>query len=531
MTKKLDTQLTSKDRFFEIISILKKNDILSGMNPSKFRLILEELGPTFIKIGQILSNRPDILSEEYITELAKLRNDVKPMPFLEVIDIIRQEYSTSLFQIFSKIEKKPLGSASIAQVHKAYLLDGSEVIIKVERKNIKEKMITDIKLLKKAVKTLHIQSFFKNIMSFDEALDELLAISLEEMNFLTEKDHIIEFSNVTSNINYLYTPKVYSELTTEKVIVMEYIQGTQINDQASLTAKGYDLEEIGNKLAQNYIAQVIDNGYFHADPHPDNILINEGKIIYIDYGMMGRLNNHNKEILENCIKAIINNDITEVEKNLLILGEAKKDINHSKLRSDIKMILDKFQTTNIKDINIVEFFNSILNLLGNHHITMPKYITILIRGIIVLEGTLESICPNINLSQVLEERIKNKSLKDIFNKETFLKETNNTLNSLKSLNKIPNELHRLVRDAANGEAKVNIELADSNKQIDRFEKMVHRIVVCILDVAFIVGAALIVSNGVDTSEQAFFCYIYFSVAFIFTVWLFIKMYIDKLNRK
>ena len=362
-------------------------------------------------------------------------------------------------------------------------------------------------------------------------MDELLNISLEEMNFLLEADHIEEFYNTNKDVNYIKVPKVYKNLTTEKVLVMEYIDGVNINKLDSLINDGYDCNEIANKLAQNYIYQAIDVGYFHADPHPDNILISDGKIVYIDFGMMGRLNNKNKEILEKCIFAIINDDIKSVERYLLILGNAKGDINHSKLCNDIEMLLDKTKNSGIKDIDIAEFAMQMLDLLGNNSITLPKDITMLVRGIVVLEGTMEAVCPQISLMDVFSKRVKDQSLKYLFDKDSIAKEVSSTINSVKSLNKIPADLHNFISDAARGEAKFNIEVTDSNKKIDRFEKMVHRIVVCILDVAFIVGAALVVSNGIDSDKQNFIFYLYLAVALIFTVWLFIKMYIDKLNRR
>jgi len=529
--EKESKNLSGKQRLFNILSILKKHDVFSGIDPIKLREILEDLGPTYIKIGQILSNRPDMLPQEYIDSLSELRSNVNPMSYQEILEILREEYDNKLFQLFLSIDRNPLGSASIAQVHKAILKDGSEVVIKVQRRNIKETMVADIRVLKKALRLLHVQSLFKNIISFDDVLDELLATTLEEMNFLVEASHIDEFYTVNKELKYIKEPKVYKNLTTEKVLVMEYIDGININESKALIDSGYDLEEIGHKLADNYIYQAIDIGYFHAEPHPNNIIISNGKIGYIDFGMMGRLNARNKELLKRCIIAIFNNNIKEVEHNLLVIGEAKGNINHTKLCHDLELILDKNKSMGIKDINITKFANDLLNLLSSNNITLPKDITMLVRGIVVLEGTLETVSPNISLLQVFESRVKNVSLKTIFNKENLGKEFGLFLNSLGSLNRIPSDLHTFLKSIGRGEAKFNIEVTDSNKFLDRFEKMIHRIVVCILDVAFILGAALMVSNGIATSDQRFLFYLYVAVGFIFTVWLFIKMYLDKLNRK
>lgn len=527
----VNENISGKKRLVEIIKILKNNDIFSPMTPVKFRKLLEELGPTFVKIGQILSNRPDILSNDYVSELSKLRTKVSPMSYQEILDILKEEYGKPLFLSFRSIDRNPLGSASIAQVHRAVLKDGEDVVIKVQRRNIKAKMIADIRVLKKALHILHVQKFFKDIISFDNVLDELLNTTLEEMNFLTEAEHIKEFYLENKDLKYIKVPKVYNSLTTERVLVMEYIDGYNISQLDKIIENGYDLKEIALKLADNYIYQAIDVGYFHADPHPDNIIITDGKIAYIDFGMMGRLNSRNKELLEKCIIAIFNDDIREVERILLTLGDAKYEVNHYRLCNEIQVILDKNKSMGIKDINITKFANELLILLGDNGITLPDDITMLVRGIVVLEGTLEIISPEINLMEVFENRVQNGSLKNCFNKERLEKELGHSVNSLLSLNRLPNDLHKLFKGMARGETKFNIEINDANKAFDRLEKMIHRIVVSFLDVAFILGAALMVSNGLETSDQRFLFYIYVAVGFIFTVWLFIKMYFDKLNRK
>lgn len=525
------TKISGKARLFQIIDTIKKHDIISGITPVKLRELFSDLGPTYIKIGQILSNRPDIVPKEYIDELSKLRSDVLPMSYQEILDILKDEYDKNLFQIFLSIDRNPLGSASIAQVHKAVLKNGKKVVIKVQRRNIKETMIADIRVLKKAIEILRIQKIFNDIVSFNEVLDELLNTTLEEMNFLTEAEHINEFYSVNKEIKYIKVPRVYKSLTTEKVLVMEYVDGHKISELDSLKEQGYDPYEIGQKLADNYIYQAIDIGYFHADPHPDNIIINNGKITYIDFGMMGRINNRNKELLKRCIIAIFNDDIKEVERTLLIICESKGNINHSRLCNELQLILDKNKSSGIEDINIAKFTEELMNILTSNNITVPHDITMLIRGIVVLEGTLEVVSPSINLMQVFETYSKNYSIKDIINKETIVKEAGHLVTSLSSLVRIPSDIHSIFKSLSRGETKVNIEITDAKEYIDRFEKMIHRIVVCFLDVAFIVGASLMVSNGINTSDQRFLFYLYVVVGFIFTVWIFIKMYLDKLNRK
>ena len=523
--------MNDKQRLIEIVKILKDNNILNGLNPKKLVKILEELGPTYIKIGQILSNRPDLVSDEYIEELSKLRRDTIPMDKKEVLEIIQEELDDSKLELIEYIDTKPIGSASIASVYKATLKNKNKVVIKVQRRNIKEIMTTDIRLLKRAVRILRLNDIIHNIISIEEVLDELLNSSYEEMDFIKEANNIIEFAAINKDIDYIKVPKVYTNISTEKVLVMEYIDGISIYDKENLIKENYNLVEIGNKLAENYLYQALDCAFFHADPHPDNIFLQDGKLIFLDFGMMGRINRKNRELLNKTVVAIINDDIKSVENNLLLLGTAKDTIDHHKLREDLERVLNTYKDKAIEDINISSFIKDIMRLLMNHKISLPRDITILIRGIVVIEGTLETISPQISLISVIKNRAAEEELANIFNKSNITKETYNLIKSTKNLISIPEDLHNALAELNRGETKLNVEISDSSKQIDRLEKMVHRIVVCALDVAFIIGASLIARQKVTTPEQKFLFYLYIILGTAFTIWLFIKMYIDKLNRK
>ena len=282
-------------RLREITAVLRRHNITKGVTPKKLRAILEDLGPTFIKLGQIMSMHSDILPKRYCDELMLLRTEVTPMPFDEVVSVIEKSYGRSWRRVFSSMEEKPQGSASIAQVHRATLRNGEEVVVKVQRKGIYEKMARDIALLHKAVKLMPPVSI-KGMADLDLVLDEMWSVTREEMNFLTEASNMEEFARRNKEVNFVGTPKLYQQYTTVNVLVMEYIDGCGIDDKEELTERGYDLKEIGTKLVDNYIKQVMDDGFFHADPHSGNVKIRDGKIIWIDMGMMGRLTEHDREI-------------------------------------------------------------------------------------------------------------------------------------------------------------------------------------------------------------------------------------------
>ena len=391
--------MNEKARLKEIVSILKESNFLSGITPEKVCKTITKLGPTFIKIGQIMASRYDVLPKEYCDALSKLRSNVDPMPFTEVKKILTEELGNT-DEIFEYISEKSIGSASMAQVHKAKLKTGEIVAIKVQRKNIYETMTMDVRLLKKAIILLHLRLLVKSI-DLNSVLDEIYNVAKEEMNFEIEAKHLEEFRENNIDITYIGVPKIYKNYITKKVLVMDFIQGISLNEKQKLENAGYDIQEIGMKLANNYIKQALDDGFFHADPHQDNIFVYEGKIIYLDLGMMGRISNRYKQLLNKAMKAIVRNDIPELEHLLLSISTVKGNINHMKLRTEIQQVIDRNVNEDIQEIDIVKFIDSVSTILRKNNIKLDNNITLLIRGICVMEGTLESLTPNINLLIVL----------------------------------------------------------------------------------------------------------------------------------
>lgn len=356
----------SGSRVREIVAVLRKNNIKDGINPEKMRRILEELGPTFIKLGQIVSMHPDILPQDYCAELSKLCSDVAPMPCDEVIMIIEESCGCPWNQIFSRIWEIPEGSGSIAQVHRAELRTGEQVVVKVQRRDIAVKMAQDVHLLHRLFRFF--PASIKNMVDLDQMLDTIWNVAKDEMNFITEAANMKEFFHGNKETVFLGFPRLYERYTSINMLVMEYIDGYTLNDKESLRENEYDLREISEKLANNYMKQIIDDGFFHADPHIGNIRIRDGKIIWIDMGMMGRLTEKDRQMLTLGVQGIALNDSSMIEEAVLSLGEFEQTPDHRKLQADIDSLLKKYSQIGMGNLNLMEILADLMEVMRENRI-------------------------------------------------------------------------------------------------------------------------------------------------------------------
>lgn len=479
-----------KSRFREITAVLHRHGITRGVTPEKLRLILEDLGPTFVKIGQIMSMQSDILPQKYCDELMKLRTEVTPMPFAQVAEIIEAAYGCPWEEVFQEITEKPLGSASIAQVHRAVLKDGSPVVVKVQRKGIYETMARDIAMLRKAVRLVPPVSI-KDMVDLDMVLDELWKVTREEMNFLTEASNMEEFRRRNSDISFVGVPRLYQEYTTMHVLVMEYIEGFGIDEKEKLLENGYDLKEVGTKLADHYIKQVMEDGFFHADPHPGNVRIRGGKIIWIDMGMMGRLSERDKEQVALAVRGVAANDVGMIQEAVMGLGEFKEKPDPSRLYEDISGLLAKYGTVDMGDIDVAEVMMDLMEVMKANRIIMPHGLTMLARGLTHMEGVLADISPDINMVEIAAARIKG----NLFRNMDWKKELKNSGKSIyRSLHKamdIPALLTDIMQGYLKGQTKVNLDLHASSELEQLLRRLIRNVVMGLWVMALLISSSII----------------------------------------
>lgn len=485
----------SRSRLLEILEVLARHEIVKGITPVKLRLILEDIGPTFVKIGQIMSMRQDILPFDYCEELVKLRTDVKPVPIEEIYEIIEEEYGADLYDVFETFDPIHLGSASIAQVHSATLKGGKRVVVKVQRKGIQSIMARDIALLRKASTLIKFAGGTGDTIDFHKVLDEMWAVTQQEMDFLIEANNAEKFADLNKDITYVECPKIEHKFTTSKVLVMEYIDGIQIDETDKLLELGYDLDEIGTKLSENYVKQVIEDSFFQADPHPGNLRVREGKIAWIDLGMMGQLTSKDREFVRDGVKAVAERDIFELQNIILSLGEYKGKINHSKLYLDVDDMLTKYATRSLSELNLATVLQDFFAIAKNHGIQMPKGLTMLSRGMMTIEGVLLKLSPDINITQIMINHMKNQTLKDIDVTKQLLDIGSTLFYSGRKTIEIPSQMSDLLKMALKGQGKLNLELIGSEEPLQAIDKMVNKLILCIINAAILVASSLICTTN------------------------------------
>ncbi|WP_454972116.1 ABC1 kinase family protein [Dorea sp.] len=485
-----------RTRLKEITSVLHKYGITRGITPQKLRMILEDLGPTYIKIGQIMSLHSDILPKRYCDELMRLRSEVTPMEFPEVKEVIEQAYGCPWNEIFASISDTPLGSASIAQVHRAELLSGEQVVIKVQRTGIYEIMARDIGLLRKAVKLMPPISL-KGMADFDQVLDELWNVTREEMNFLTEASNMEEFARRNEDVVYVRTPKLYQEYTTMHVLVMEYIEGPAIDDKEKLLSGGYDLEEIGIKLIDNYIKQVMEDGFFHADPHPGNVKVQDGKIVWIDMGMMGRLTERDKELIGKAIRGIAENDIGMIQEAVMALGEFKEKPDQSVLYEDISELMSKYGSLDMGEIDVAEVMMDLMEVMKENKIRMPHGLTMLARGLTNMEGVLADIAPQINMIEIASRHIAESMWKDLDWKKELKHAGKNLYRSMHKAVEVPGLAADALHGLMKGQTRVNLDLHASNDLAQLLRRLVRNVVMGLWVMALLISSSIICTTNMS----------------------------------
>lgn len=481
----------SAQRVSEMVGVLRKREVVRGLTPMKLRLILEDLGPTYVKLGQIMSMRPDVLPQDYCDELVHLQTEAKPLPFEEIRQIIEAEYDCPLEQVFRSIEERALGSASIAQVHRAELRDGTAVAVKVQRPNISGTIARDILLLRRAAAIMKLVGKKESVIDFDQILDEFQAIARQEMDFLIEAQNIEEFCRLNADEPHIDGPKVHRGLTTPRILVMDFVEGIPFDDEAALRDAGYDMNQLGRRLGEHYVRQLVEDGFFHADPHPGNMRIRGDKIVWLDFGMMGRLSHRDRAAVRKAIMALARRDAYEMKAAVLTLGRPWGRIDHTRLYEDVEALIQRYGDMNFSRLGMGELTRQILATLKNNHIAIGPGLSMFARGVITIEGVMRRHCPGVSFVDIFTRAFSLDFEKNIDWPEEMARLKQNGYNLVRKTMQLPEQISDILRMTMSGQTKVNLDLTGSEEPLNRLDGMINKLVFGILGAALLLGSSVI----------------------------------------
>lgn len=514
-----DKQQRKIKRSAKLISVLSKygfQDLLIRMNLSgnilkadseksnqldvyeRLKLALEELGPTFVKLGQSFSNREDLLPPEFIVQLQKLQDHVETVD-LDVKSILETELSINIDDYFDYIQTEPIAAASIAQIYKGVLKDGTAVVIKIKRPDIDGIIQDDLMLLKDIVKLIDTYSDIGDQMNLKHAVFAFEKSLLEELSLINEKNNIQQFAyNFKSNKD-TYVPKVFDDFCTNNILTMEFIDGIKVTDVEELKAHHISpitISEVGYRL---FISQILDYGFFHADPHGGNILITkEGKIVFIDFGAVGKIQPNDKEILENLIINFLAKNPRRIVRNLKKMSVFYDIPDEKKFENNVTEILNYVHSASLKEIDVAEILNKMKDVLKENRLVMPDYFYLLFKGISLMEGVGRSINPDLDIINSLKPYTKKIFFKKI-NPENLVKGSFDKIsNFVDSISEIPDELRSILGQLKENKFSVNTEIKNFDKIEQLIKSSIINLILAMLLASNVIATAILLPSPVDS---------------------------------
>lgn len=462
----------------------------------RIRIALQELGPTFVKLGQILSTRPDLVPFEYVRELSKLQDQVPSFPYEEVREIIKSETGSFPEEIFPYFEEEPLAAASIGQVHRAKLGD-DEVVVKVQRPGIRKIIEVDLEIM------LHLAGLMERHLAELEIhrptrIVEEFARTLEkEINYIVEASHIERFARQFMDDNTIYVPKVFREMTTAGILTMEYIEGIKASRVELLQEQGYDLPEITKRGAQLIMKQVFIHGFFHADPHPGNVFILPNNVIcYLDFGMMGRISGQEQDDFADIVIAVVRRNERKAVDAILKITNYDKEPDRGELERDLGELIDQHLYIPLKDLEVGRLLQQLLEKLTKHRLTLKPDLFLMMKAFVAVEGLGRMLDEDFQIIEHAEPFIRHIRARRLNPKNVAGDLIDSGTEMIQLLKEIPRELRAILKQAREGKIKIEFEHHGLEPMLFTHDRTSNRIAFAIVLAALIIGSSLITLSGI-----------------------------------
>ena len=461
---------------------------------------LEKLGPTFVKLGQLLSTRVEMMPQAYIEALTRLQDKVEPFSFGEVEQIVASELGVRLSKAFSDFESEPMAAASLGQVHKARLRNGRQVAVKVQRPQIRERMIEDLDALEEIAEFLDGHTEFGKRYEFGEMLDQFRKSLLRELDYRQELNNLTTLRENLQEFESIVVPEPITDYSTSKVLTMEYVHGRKVTDLSPLGRMEFDGQALAEEVFRAYLEQILVNGFFHADPHPGNVFLTDDyRIALIDLGMVGRIMPGLQEQLLQLLLAIAEGRGDDAADIAIKVGDKKDNFDEVQFRRRISEIVAKQQGANVENMQVGRLVLEVTQVSGENNIRVPSELTMLGKTLLNLDQVGRTIAPDFdpnasirrNAANIMQQRlVKSLSPGNLFSGVLELKDL---------LQRLPTRINKILDAIANNQLKVEVDAIDEKTLILGFQKVANRITTGLIVAALIVGAALLMR--VETTFQ------------------------------
>jgi ubiquinone biosynthesis protein len=499
------------------------------LTPAKHvRLALEELGPTFVKLGQILSTRPDLLPPEFINELSLLQDSVPPAPWDTIRPYLEAELGYSIEQLFIAFDPTPIASASLAQVYAATLPDGKNVVVKVQRPGIEVTISKDLQIFKDLARLAQERTAMGEYYDLADLAEEFSVALRAELDYRREGRSADQFRANFAREPHIYTPKVYWEYSNRRVLVQERISGIKVNDIVALDAAGYDRHQIALHAAKFIIKEILEDGFFHADPHPGNILVMPGEILgLMDFGTVGYLSQSDRANLVRLFIVAIQMDAESVVEQLVRMGIAGPMVERMGLQRDLQRMLLKYNSVPLNEVSTREVLEEIEPIIYRYHLRLPSDYWLLIKTLGIMEGVGKTLAPDFDIFAFAKPYVA-RFLRGMWKPSQWAPSVLRNLVSWYDLGiSFPRQVNRVLSQAEQGEFGVRVQQPELRQSTNRLDLIANRLILGMLLSALIVALAMLMpSLNLTTWPWSLFTWIIvvsFAVMSVLALWLIVSI--------
>ncbi len=453
---------------------------------------LENLGPTYVKLGQFLSTRSDMLPDEYINVLERLQDKVKPFPFEKVQEIISKEIAMRFSKAFSEFDPKPIGAASIGQVHRAKLRDGKDVVVKIQRPDIREEIIEDLDVFEEVAEFIQEHTETGKRYMLEATLEEFRKATLRELDYRNEKQNLKILAENLKEFEKIIVPQPVEDYSTSKIITMDFIQGTKVTSMSPLKKLDFDGKELAEELFRAYMKQILIDGFYHSDPHPGNVFITEdNRIALLDLGMVGYVSGNLQTQLIHVLLAIGDGRGDEVAEQAMLIGNKMDNFDKQKFRSEISELVSKQKSATLENLEIGRIVLEVTKISGRNGINLPNELTMLGKTLLNLDKVGKALDPNFDPNNAIRRNGNDLMKKKLMQSASSQKPYEILLESKEFFEKLPFRVNKILDKLSNDEIEIKVNTVDQVYLMSGFQKIANRITVGLILASLIIGAALI----------------------------------------